>query len=85
MERTVHARFVDVSELEPPRPMEVALSELRSLAAGEHLVLAHRREPVPLYALLAAMGFQHRVRTGRRTAFEIVIWRASEPPPGDGA
>jgi hypothetical protein len=81
----VRARFVDVSELEPPRPMEVALAQLRGLAPGEHLVLAHRREPVPLYALLGPMGFQHRVRPGRHTAFEIVIWRADEPSPGDGA
>lgn len=83
MGHAVRARFVDVSELEPCRPLEVALAELRSLAADEYLVLGHRREPVPLYAMLPAMGFSHRVRKGRTTPFEIVIWRSVQPPPGD--
>jgi hypothetical protein len=77
----LRCRTVDVSALEPPQPMEVALAALRELAADEYLVLQHRREPVPLYAMLAAMGFCHRVRPGRATAVEVVIWRAGGEAP----
>ena len=79
----MRARHVDVSELDPPQPMLVALAELRELAGDEYLVLAHRREPVPLYAMLETMGFAHRAQPGRRAAFEILIWRRSGPSPSE--
>ncbi len=75
------ARLIDVSQLEPPEPMQVALAELETLANDDYLVLQHRREPFPLYAMLATMGFEHRTRPGCDTAFEIVIWRRSGPRP----
>ena len=76
-----HARTGDVHDLEPPRPMQVVLDALRTLEDGEHLVVRHRREPFPLYPMLAELGFVHRVRPGTATRFEIVIWRATEPDP----
>ena len=80
------ARIVDVSELEPPQPMQVALENLRTLADGEYLVLQHRREPYPLYAMLAEIGFCYRARKGARTAIEVLIWArdADEPPESNG-
>lgn len=65
--------------------MAAALAALASLAADEYLVLAHRREPFPLYGTLAAMGYCHRVRPGTRTAYEIVVWRCGDPDPEAGA
>lgn len=77
----MRARLVDVSALPAPEPLQAALAALAGLAADEYLVLAHRREPVPLYELLAAAGYRHRVRRGRATAIEVVIWRADGPDP----
>lgn len=79
----MRARIVDVSDLPPPEPMQVAIAELQRLAADEYLVLAHRREPHPLYTLLATMGYRHRTRRGRATAFEVLIWRGDDAPPED--
>lgn len=75
------ARIVDVSGLEPPQPMQVALEQLRTLGAEDYLVLQHRREPIPLYAMLGQLGFAHRVRKGAATAIEVVIWRRGTPEP----
>ncbi|MBK8975669.1 MAG: DUF2249 domain-containing protein [Planctomycetes bacterium] len=74
-------RIVDVSDLPPPEPMRVALAALAELRPGERLILRHRREPFPLYPMLAELGFSHRTRPGAVTSYEIVIWRATEPPP----
>lgn len=72
---------IDVSGLEPPEPMVQVLAALRVLRADEYLVIAHRREPVPLYDLLPGLGFQRRTRPGTATEFEVLVWRAGEPDP----
>ncbi|MCA8976686.1 MAG: DUF2249 domain-containing protein [Planctomycetes bacterium] len=77
-------RRIDVSELEPPQPMTVVLEALQALAEDEYVVLAHRREPFPLYAMLPGLGFAHRTRKGRATAFEVLIWRRAGPTPEIG-
>jgi hypothetical protein len=77
----VRPRHVDVRELEPPLPLVRALAAVQSLAADEYLVLHHRREPVPLYELLSAMGFAHQTRSAAADRFEIMIWRAAGPAP----
>ncbi len=77
----LRARIVDVSELEPPEPMAVALASLRELGVDEYLVLRHRREPIPLFPMLIEMGFACRVRDGRATPIEVVIWRSDAPEP----
>ncbi len=71
-------RLVDVSELEPCEPLERALAAADSLRPGEYLRLLHRREPFPLYRILADRGFTHRTVPGERTAFEIFIWRRGD-------
>ncbi len=71
-------RLVDVSELEPCEPLERALAAADSLRPGEYLRLLHRREPFPLYRILADRGFAHRTVPGDRTAFEVFIWRRTD-------
>jgi hypothetical protein len=77
------ARIVDVSELEPPQPMQVVLDALRALGPDEHLLMRHRREPLPLYPMLAELGFAHRTRQTGTRAYEILIWRAGEAEPAE--
>jgi len=71
-------RILDVSDLEPCEPLERSLAEIRKLAAGDHLRILHRREPFPLYDLIAASGFEHLTVPGPRHAFEIFVWRAGD-------
>lgn len=77
------ARILDVSQMEPPQPLQVALAALDTLAPGEYLCLLHRREPVLLYPLLEQRGYAHITCGGsnaddRGIAFRIYIWRLND-------
>ncbi len=78
----VRERVIDVSDLEPPEPMQATLAAVRELRADEYLVMRHRREPVPLFAMLLEMGYCYRVRPGDDTAYEILIWPAGNAELG---
>ena len=67
--------LLDVSDLEPCEPLERSLAAAE-LPEGRYLRIFHRREPFPLYDLLAAGGFRHATRPGTRTPYEIFVWRA---------
>lgn len=71
-------RVLDVSRLPPPEPLERALAALSELAPGEYLRMLHWREPFPLYAVLADLGFAHAVRRGGEPPYEIRIWRRGD-------
>lgn len=71
-------RLLDVSELDPPAPLQEALSALDSLAKGEYLRLLLRRDPVYLYPLLLMQGFEHEKRSGTQATYEILIWRKGD-------
>ncbi|ROR29530.1 DUF2249 domain-containing protein [Inmirania thermothiophila] len=77
---TVQARerVLDVRDLEPCEPLERALEAAAALAPGEYLRLLHRREPHPLYELLARQGLRHRTRRGRQAPVEVLIWREGD-------
>ena len=76
-------RYLDTSELEPPEPMQAVLAELATLAEDEYLVMAHRKEPTPLYVILRTKYFCYHGRPGSRTPFELVIWREDGPTPDE--
>ena len=70
---------IDVSELEPPEPMEQILARLRQLQAAQLLRVRHRREPVPLYPMLEQAGYEHCCIPIGTEAFLIYIWPHSTP------
>ena len=70
---------LDVSELEPPEPMEQIFARLYELQDGQLLRVRHRREPYPIYPLLAEAGFEYCCVQIGREAFLIYIWPASAP------
>ena len=72
-------RVLDVSELEAPEPFRIAVAAISELEKGEYIRLCHRREPFPLYEMLAGLGLSYRVREGAHTRYEILIWRADDP------
>lgn len=71
-------RVLNVSELEPPEPMEKILDATEILTPGQYLRVLHNREPFPLYSILEENGFKHRIQEGRETLFEIFIWRRGD-------
>ena len=70
---------IDVSELEPPEPMERILARLRQMQAGQMLRVRHRREPFPLYPLLEQAGFKHCCIAKGTESFLIYIWAHTSP------
>ncbi len=73
-------RVLDVSQLEPPEPLQRALAALDILATGDCLCLLHRREPLLLFPTLEQRGFDHITQTMPRAdnglpVFHIYIWR----------
>ena len=65
---------IDVSELEPPEPMEQILARLQQLQARQLLRVRHRREPFPLYPLLEKAGYKYCCVASGTEAFLIYIW-----------
>ncbi|MCC6784313.1 MAG: DUF2249 domain-containing protein [Planctomycetes bacterium] len=73
---------LDAQELTPPEPMRRVLELLAGLGPDECVVFRHRHAPLPLYPLLAELGFRYRERPGVDAAVEVVIWRGDvEPAP----
>jgi uncharacterized protein (DUF2249 family) len=67
------AQIIDARELEPPEPLHRVLEALDTLPRGDEVVLLLYREPFPLYNILAANGFSHRIerREGGTVAIHI--------------
>ena len=70
---------MDVSELEPPEPMEQILARLQQLQAGQLLRVRHRREPFPIYPILEQAGYEFCCIPIGTEAFLIYIWPCSVP------
>ena len=70
---------IDVSELEPPEPMERIVARLKQLQAGQLLRVRHRREPFPLYPMLEEAGYKHCCIPSGTEAFLIYIWPHAVP------
>ena len=78
-------QLIDVSDLEPPEPMERILDALADLAQGDCLRVRHRRDPVPLYRILRDMGYRWHTDNLGPGRFEILIWPEDmQPPEGVG-
>ncbi len=68
-------RVVDGRGLLPPEPMELTLAALAEVSPGDEVVLLLYREPFPLYARLASLGFAHRTELGPDGTYAIHIKR----------
>jgi TusA-related sulfurtransferase len=69
---------LDVSALPVPEPLERVLDALADLPPGDRLRVLHRREPFPLYDLLARMGYRWEAQ-GEEGHYQILIWPESRP------
>lgn len=70
------ARVIDGRGLMPPEPMELTLSALDELPAGEELLLLLYCEPHPLYGILRQNGYAHRSQTRPDGTVEVRIRKA---------
>lgn len=67
-------KFLDASEMEPPRPFEQALALLAELRPGEYLRMAHRMIPYPLFDYCNEHQLEYRVLRGKVARYEVLIW-----------
>ena len=68
----------DVSDLEPPEPLELTLETADELKPGQFLRMLHRRDPCMLYGNLDNNHFKYFQREGSTTAVELFIWREND-------
>ena len=69
---------LDVSELEPPRPMQEICQILTNLHQGQLLHVKHRREPVPLFSILEQQQFDYRHTEEGEGKHHIRIWHKGD-------
>ncbi|HJP36977.1 MAG TPA: DUF2249 domain-containing protein [Gammaproteobacteria bacterium] len=71
-------RYLDVSRLEPPEPLESILSSITTLGPGQFLRVYHSREPFPLYSLLEQQGFDWRSCSDEQDMYHVFIWHVGD-------
>ena len=68
---------IDVSELQPPEPMEIVLEQLDKIKAGQYIRMIHRMQPHPLYNILMDNGFRYKVDE-TQGLINIYIWKGTD-------
>ena len=68
----------DLRGLDPPEPLIRILEAIEAPGDGPHRFLLSRN-PVPLYALLAASRWKHTIRQGEG-GFELTLYREARKP-----
>lgn len=70
--------LLDVSELEPPEPLLMALEGVDQLGPGQYLRMLHHRDPCLLYDNLEDNQFDYFQRQGSTAQVELFIWRKKD-------
>lgn len=70
--------LLDVTDLAPPAPLEMALAALEMLPAGHYLRLLVKFDPVFLYPLLLVQGFAHESHKNTQENYEVLIWHKDD-------
>ena len=71
-------RLLDLSHLEPPTPLQQAISALDTLVEGEYLRLLLKRDPIYLYPILLMQGFEHESHALAEAVVEVLIWHKGD-------
>lgn len=74
-------RVLDVSDLEPPEPLERILEALDHLSGEDWLHVRLRREPFPLYGFLQQLGYAWKTERSGDAAFDVLIWPTTGQSP----
>lgn len=69
---------LDVCDLEPPEPYELATAALKKLRSGQYLRLIIPRRPRLLYPWLTEHGFSEVTSQSSDDLYELFIWSADD-------
>lgn len=84
--------FINVSEYDPPKPLEEVIELLRIMKKGEYIRMLHRKKPLPLLQLLQDNGFDFKMKDKQplknealltSALWEIIIWKKDDLPVND--
>ena len=75
--------WLDLSDLQPPEPLELTLEAAEGLKPGQYLRMLHRRDPCLLYGNLDNNHFKYLQREGSTTAVELFVWREGDTEAAD--
>ena len=68
-------KLLDVSELEAPQPLVLAVSALDELKEGEVLLFKHRMNPHHLFGEIAIRDMRYEIVRNEPNDFLMKIWR----------
>ena len=68
-------KLLDVSELEAPEPLVLAVRALDELGEDEVLLFKHRMNPRHLFNEIAARGMHYEIIKDEPNDFLMKIWR----------
>ncbi len=74
-------QVLNVSELDPPEPLERILDALADMPDDDWLRVIHRMNPVPMYSIVKGMGYLCDTTQVAPRRFEILIWPESASHP----
>jgi uncharacterized protein (DUF2249 family) len=74
--------ILDVRDLEPPEPYELATAALGVLQPGQYIRMISPRKPRLLYPWLEERGYCQVSRERSEDLYEIYIWSGAEPETG---
>ncbi len=70
--------FFDATELEHPKPLEMAIDHLKRLDADTYLYMRHRKNPLPLLEIAQNNGFYTLSREAEDGIWHILITPSPE-------
>lgn len=71
--------LLDATAMEPPEPLQQAISILQQLKPGHYLRMLHRHLPYPLLENCQQLEISYRHFTGQQGEWIILFWRSDDP------
>jgi uncharacterized protein (DUF2249 family) len=80
---TAEEILLDATGMEPPEPLQQAVSILQKLEAGQYMRMLHRHLPYPLFESCQQLKVSYRHFTGQQSGQQnecvILFWRNDDP------
>ncbi|MCP4002343.1 MAG: DUF2249 domain-containing protein [Gammaproteobacteria bacterium] len=71
--------LLNATAMQPPEPLQQAISILQQLRFGQYLRMLHRHLPYPLFESCQQLEISYRHFTGQQSEYIILFWRSDDP------
>ena len=76
---TAEEILFDATDMEPPKPLQQAISILQQMKSGQYLRMLHRHLPYPLFESCRQLRVSYRHFNGQQNECVILFWRNDDP------